>query len=145
MSQSSDDNFTTTISCSSSFYLCCDAKQRTCGFVLKLPQNTSTHHRFNRKGQVCRYKSSSHRTSAFHHLKTTTASLSAILVLLSLLFSSRLGADGARQALRYNYPRDEVNFSLSQGMCVFTIFLYSNLTKTAFHLSIRVHLFVCDH
>ena len=143
MSRFSDDNFTITSS-SPLLHLCCDAKQRTCGFVLKLPQNTSTHHRFNRKGQVCRYKSSSHRTSAFHHLKTTTASLSAVLVLLSLLLS-RFGADGARQALRYNYPRDEVNFSLSQGMCVFTIFLYSNLTKTAFHLSIRVHLFVCDH
>ncbi len=133
MSQSSDDNFTTTSS-SPLLHLCCDTKQRTCGFVLKLPHNTSNHH-FNRSRQVFRYKLS-HRTSAFHHLKTTV--FSTILV-LSLLFSSRFGADGARQALRYNYPRDEVNFSLSQGMCVFTSFLYANLTKTAFYLSIRVH------
>ncbi len=106
--QPSDDHFSTSSSSSSVTHLACEAKPRTCGSHcrwLKLPQSGT---------QLCHYKTHHTSTINFHHLKTTVHF--SVICILSLLLS-RLGCcGGARQALRYNYPRDEVNFSLSQGM-----------------------------
>lgn len=94
-------------------HFCCDISQWICYLLSKETSSSLSICRHS-----CRNTHSLLSPQTFH-LNTTRV---FNVFFITLIFFSALG-DCARQALRYNYPRDEVNFSLSQGICYSITFL----------------------